>query len=275
MLYNFFAGIVIGSGFILPGVSGGVLALVFGIYEKLVKSVSTFFKNPKENIKFLFPILLGMGVGVVILGNALKFVFNKYYMEACFLFIGLIIGGVPILFKKVNEKGKLNYVLVVISFILSFSLFMLGKNKLDLSSSMNGGIDEFLKMILAGFIFISGKVIPGISSSFMMMLIGMYEYVLDIMAHPITAFTTNILTTLPFMIGMGIGFIVILKLISIALEKQSSNTYSVIIGFVIGSIPAIFPGFDFGFSGIIAVVLLVIGFITSYLFSRTNKKELI
>ena len=102
-ILNFCIGILIGAGAILPGISSGVLCVIFGIYEKLVNSVLNFFKDTKNNFKFLFPIVSGSFVGIIALGNVLKFLFTTFPTPTKFAFIGLIVGEVPILCKKANK----------------------------------------------------------------------------------------------------------------------------------------------------------------------------
>lgn len=101
-------GIALGAGAILPGISSGVLCVVFGIYEKLITSILDFFKDIKENTKFLFPILLGIGIGVILFGNILKLLFANYPMQTKFAFIGLILGSIPTLLKTSNARKRLS-----------------------------------------------------------------------------------------------------------------------------------------------------------------------
>ena len=110
-LYNILIGILIGAGAILPGISSGVLCVIFGIYDKLIDSILGFFKNIKENFKFLFPICVGVGLGVVLFGNILKTLFLLYDVQIKFAFIGLILGGLPSLIKIANSIKRENFFL--------------------------------------------------------------------------------------------------------------------------------------------------------------------
>ena len=126
-LYNILIGILIGAGAILPGISSGVLCVIFGIYDKLIDSILGFFKNIKENFKFLFPICVGVGLGVVLFGNILKTLFLLYDVQIKFAFIGLILGGLPSLIKIANSKKgfRLHYLLyTIISFTISIFLIL-------------------------------------------------------------------------------------------------------------------------------------------------------
>lgn len=134
---NFFIdclkGIAIGSGAILPGISSGVLCVIFGIYEKLLDSVLNFFKDIKGNIKFLLPIVLGVFIGVVCFSKLLNYLLYAFPIQIKSIFIGLILGSVPSLFNEVNSKHK---------FKLRYSLFTLiaffiGILSVNLENSLN------------------------------------------------------------------------------------------------------------------------------------------
>ena len=148
-ILNFCMGILIGAGAILPGISSGVLCVIFGIYEKLVNSVLNLFKNFKEHFLFLFPISLGVFFGVLALGNILKYLFNTFPIQTKLAFIGLILGEIPILFKKANNgKGfRLHYLLyLLLTFIIGFLLIIL-ENKLNIPLFKTENVN-FLYLIL-------------------------------------------------------------------------------------------------------------------------------
>lgn len=160
LFYRFITGIFIGAGAILPGISSGVLCVVFGIYDKLIDSVLEFFKDVKTNFKFLFPIVIGVGIGVILFGNILKTLFALYPIQTQFAFIGLILGCVPNLFKMANSKKgfRLHYLLyTAISFILTLFLLLLENtfvaSNLDTSSNA-------LFLIFSGFVMSAGVIIP-------------------------------------------------------------------------------------------------------------------
>lgn len=271
------AGIIIGGGMVLPGVSGGVLAVILGIYESLLDSISNFLKDAKKHSLFLGPIIMGVVIGVFLFGKVLFFVFDNHPMEAKYTFIGLILGGIPALFKEVKTKGnrKLNIPIFVITFIISIALFVLGKGSLDIdfASKINSGPIAFILLFATGFIFIAGKIIPGISSSFMLMLIGMYQFLLNILNNPLRLTHNEYLQIIPFVLGIVIGAVCLVKLIQSLIKHHFSITYSAIIGFVIGSISAIYPGFSFDLKGIMCLALAIISFVVIYKFTLTTQKE--
>lgn len=236
-LYHILIGILIGTGAILPGISSGVLCVIFGIYNKLIDSVLGFFKNIKENFKFLLPITIGVGIGVVLFGNILKTLFSLYDVQIKFAFIGLILGGLPSLIKIANSKKgfRLHYLLyTLISFSISIFLILLEKH---ISTSSLISSQNIFFLIFSGFVMSAGVVIPGISSTVLLMLLGTYELYLSAVS------SINIFILLPMGLGLIIGGISFLKLIKYAFTHYFSQTYYIIIGFVFGSLPVLYPRF--------------------------------
>lgn len=160
LFYRFVIGIFIGAGAILPGISSGVLCVIFGIYDKLVNSILGFFRNVKENIKFLFPILIGVGIGIILFGNLLKTLFNMFPIQTKCAFLGLILGCVPNLFKIANSKNgfRLHYLLYTLtSFIFTLILLVLESKFSNINFT---NTQEPLFLVLSGFIMSAGIIIP-------------------------------------------------------------------------------------------------------------------
>lgn len=270
-------GTIIGGGMILPGVSGGVLAVALGIYEQLLETIAHFFKDIKKNMIFLIPLIIGLIIGVLLFGKVLYFVFDKYPMEAKYAFMGLILGALPVLFKELEKKGdkKLKLSSFAISCSIALILFILGRETLNInfSNNIDSGIISFVLLFITGLIFIAGKIIPGISSSFMLMLIGMYQFLLNILNDPLGLSKEQYIQIIPFVLGILVGAICLVKVINYLIKNFFSHTYSAIIGFVIGSIAAIYPGFEFGYRGIISLSLFAISFLISYKFSSRDYKR--
>lgn len=236
-LYRFVVGIFIGAGAILPGISSGVLCVIFGIYDKLINCVLGFFKNIKENFKFLFPIVIGVAIGVIVFGNLLKNLFNLYHIQTKFAFIGLILGCVPNLFKIANSKKgfKAHYLIYTfLSFALTIFLLLL-ENTLKNSTFASEGNTLFL--VLSGFIMSIGIVVPGVSSTVLLMILNTYEVYLDAVS------TVNFSVLIPMGIGVICGGILFLKITELLMKKFFSETYYTIIGFVLGSLLILYPRF--------------------------------
>ena len=231
---SFFQGILIGAGAILPGISSGVLCVIFGIYENLLNCALNFFKNIKENFKYLFPIGSGAFIGIVLFGNILKFLFLAYPIQIKFIFIGLILGSIPALIKECSKKAKfeLNYLIFLFA-SLAIGIFLVIIEKRI--TRFNLIEYNFLFLIISGFIMSSGIIIPGVSNTLILMLLGIYENYLDAVS------TLYIPFLFPLGIGIIIGSIFFMKLTRFLLNRFYPQTFYTIIGFTLGSIFILFP----------------------------------
>ena len=217
----------------------------FGLYEKLVNSILNFFKDIKKNFTFLFPICLGVFVGVFLFGNILKILFNKYYIPTSFAFIGLILGSIPLVVKQANVKKVT--LLHVLCMLVAFSF------------------NSNSYLILSGAITSAGIVIPGVSKTVLLMLLGIYEIYISAIA------SLNLSILIPIGIGFAIGGIIFLVLINFLFKIAKSYTYFAIIGFVLCSVFVIYPGFSFNTQGIISIALLIVSFIAGIKLSNLNR----
>ena len=176
-IFDFYIGILLGAGAILPGVSSGVICVILGMYDKLIDAIFNLFKNFKKNFLYLLPIGLGGIVGVFLFGNILKTLFSTFPTQTSFCFIGLILGSIPLLVKKVNSEHtfRLRYIVfTVISFILGcFLVFLEGK----LNSSNNVSNFSFLFLVLSGFLMAIGVVFPGVSNTLILMCLRSLPYI--------------------------------------------------------------------------------------------------
>ena len=267
-IYLFLIGILIGTAMIIPGVSGAVIAVIFGVYDKLIASLTNLFKDFKKNMLFLSVLGSGILVGAIWFSNIMMFLYEKCEAATKLSFIGLILGGVPFLIGEVrkNKEEKINIKILFITLLFSLTLWYFSKNLINLTINFNNSskVINFLLLFLAGFIYSVGKVIPGISSSFLLIIIGMYEFVLSVMANPVNALITSFDKILPFILGLVFGVIVLLKLMNFLLDKKFGLTYSIIIGFVIGSVPALIPKFSFNLEFITGIIVMIVSFVLSY-----------
>lgn len=268
-LYSVFSGIVIGAGVVLPGVSGSVLAIMLGIYDKVIYLLNDNSSSIIKKIKEILPLLIGLLIGIILFGNLLLFFFERYEVEMRYVFIGLILGGIPILNNEIKNKsgGKVNYKCLLITLIFSTILFILSNYNFSFSSTNFNNI-PFIGFLTAGILYISGKIIPGISSSFFMMILGLYDYILLILSNPFSFTVVQYIKFIPFIIGVIAGFMILVKLINYLLSNHFTKTYSSIIGFVLGSVFAIFPGIKLEFSYFISFLLMILSFILAYNMSK-------
>lgn len=259
-------GFVMGVANIIPGVSGGTLAITLGIYEDLIKAISHFFSQIKKNLALLIPIAIGMVLSLAILSNVIGYSLEHYPIPTTLFFVGLILGGIPLLYKTIQHEPKsisnLSVFFVTFFLVAVFAFLKTGDAMVNFSH-MN--VTGYLLLFFIGVIAAATMVIPGISGSFVLMLLGYYEPIINTI-RDLTKFNhvvDNVLILLPFGIGVAIGIVVIAKIIEYLLEKQPVKTYFGIIGFVLASlISIILPLFDLSFDVVqvmIGMVLLLIG----------------
>lgn len=246
-LSNCFKGIAIGSGAILPGISSGVFCVIFGIYEKLLDSILNFFRDVRKNFKFLFPIMVGIGLGIILFGNILNYCLYQFPIQTKSIFIGLILGSIPTLIKEVNGKEKWK----PFNLIFFFVALLLGIGCIFLESSLQVQTLEninFLYLVLGGFVMSIGIVVPGVSSTIILMLLGIYSVYLN----AISSLYFPIL--LPIGIGVISGGFCFMKLTKYLLEHFYAPTFYSIIGFTVGSIFVLLPSFSSNIDIILGVL---------------------
>lgn len=259
----FFKGLIIGCASILPGVSGGTMALSLGIYERLIKIASNIFKDFKDNVKFLVPMFLGAGIGVILLSNIISVTLDKYEEATILLFVGLMIGGIPSLLSKVKKK-TLNYKnvsIAVISFlIVIIFVFMNDTGNQVLFINMN--VSDYLLLFLVGIIAAATLVIPGISGSLILMIMGYYRPIIDTISSlfHFEYIVDNLLILVPFGLGVIVGIIVVSKIIKYLLNKYHTQTYYSIYGIIFASIIGILYPLNIG----LAIIVMFIGIFIAY-----------
>lgn len=274
-LINFVKGFILGVANVIPGVSGGTMAVSMGIYELILSSIVNFFKNAKENILKLLPIILGILVALVSTSKLVTFALNNYKAQTICLFIGLIFGGVSLIMRKIRGKRSKSNILI---FLLVFSL-VIGLNfiKPDLVkiSFENMGIIDYILLVGIGFIASSAMVIPGISGSFILMVLGYYDKIIYTVSNitKISELGSNLLILIPFGIGVVLGIVFIAKLITKLIENYKTKTYFAIMGFVLSSVVVLvlqITDFKFTFVNIITSLFALCW---GYILSRAIDKE--
>ena len=273
-LILFIKGIVLGVAFVIPGVSGGTLAVLLGIYEELIEAASNFYKNMvnfKKYFMYLLPIGLGIIFSVAVFAKLIKFGLEKSPIITILIFLGMIIGGIPALVR--NVKGtKINLkdmTLMLVGLIIVISMLIFHKSNSNVVLT-NMSITGYITLFLVGAIAAVTMVVPGISGSFTLMLIGYYEPILNLV-NDITSFKNlgpNLILIFIFMLGVFIGIIFISKIIEWCLKHYKRETYYAIIGFVLSSIISVnyeVSKFPFNLTHlIIGIVLLVINTVLVY-----------
>lgn len=258
---DFLKGIAIGAGAILPGISSGVLCVIFGIYEKLIDSILYIYKDFKKNIKFLLPILIGILIGVFLFGNILNYLLYSYPIQIKSIFIGLILGSIPPLLNNINSKAKfrLHYVLfLIISLAIGILTIFLEKRLVNNTLlSFN-----YPYLIFSGFTMAVGVIVPGISSTIILMLLGVYSTYLSSISY------IYLPVLIPMAIGLAFGSIIWMYVTKFLLDKYYGPTLYSIIGFTLGSIIILYPEIHSVSEFIVSILCITIGLLISRLFKR-------
>lgn len=239
-------GFIMGIANVIPGVSGGTLALTLGIYEKFITAISHFFSNLKENIKFLIPIAIGMVLAIITMSSLITECFEKFPVPTSTFFMGLVIGGVPLLTAKVKGKKEVKQVSSYIIMALTFSLVLF----LALAPSIFGDTGDvklnltfgsLLILFFIGIIASATMVIPGVSGSLVLMLLGFYFPILKTIKSflKFNNFMRDFIILAVFGIGVLFGIVLVAKLIEYLFKKFETKTYFGVIGFILASIIAI------------------------------------
>lgn len=276
-LVRLIKGIIVGIGFILPGLSGGVLAVIVGMYDPLIKFLANLKNKFLKNVLFFLPFIVGAAVGIVLFAVVVEKAFGKYAAQFVCLFVGFVAGTFPSLYKtagKQGRKGKDIFILIL-SAIGIFTLMLAGGKQL---TEVNPNI---LSWLASGLLMGLGLIIPGLSPSNFLIYFGMY----DKMATGIKDFDFAVI--IPLVIGFILCVILFSKLAAYLFKKYYSGMYHFILGLVIGSSLAIFPtvvfpafqpgqlvaaGLSLAGALLFCLVLFVAGTIASYLFSKLEEK---
>ena len=276
-IMNTLRGMVIGIANVIPGVSGGTLMVSMGIYDKLILVLTHFIKRMKEAIALLVPIAIGMLLSIAIFAKIFsEILFPKFPLQTNLFFIGLIIGGIPVIYKKV--KGNTIRLPQIIAFVLLFATvvgFSLVGEGGGSSADITFSVGNVLKLFGVGIIAAATMVIPGVSGSMIMMILGYYNTIIDtvnnfinaLKSFDIPAMLDTFVVLIPFGIGVVVGAVAVAKLIEFMLNKFPLVTYWAIIGLIVASPFAIIFMMEIGTVGVVEIVtglvLLVAGFFIS------------
>ena len=249
---NFFLdaakGAAIGVAMIIPGVSGGTLAVLLNIYDKLIGAISNLLRDFKNSVKILLPIILGAVLAVAAAYFPLKFALKYAPFPTVMLFAGLMLGSCPKMIKDGVKSGfkKLDILSVALPLMLVIGIcFIPNLGSADLSKNMP--VYGYFLLILIGAVASCALVVPGVSGSMLLLIFGYYNEILDTVSLLKDNFGHAVLVLLIFAAGIIVGFFSIAKLMKYLLGKFPRATNWAIIGFVVGSIPAIFITYDNNF----------------------------
>lgn len=256
----FVKGLIIGIGKIIPGVSGAVLSIILNVYDKGIDSIVNIFSDFRKNIIFLLNIGIGILVGIILFSNVISYTLDNYYVITMLFFVGLIVGGIPSILKEV-DKNDYKYTVIVLILFTLISLFNVNNNYI-----IKNNVVDYIIFFIGGIIETCGTVIPGLSSTAMLFILGIYNIIIESIGD-ISSFNINYTVLIPFIVGIISSLIFVSKFISFCLKKYKKKTYSIILGLVISSIIVlIIKTFNYPvmvFELLIGLFFMVIGIIIS------------
>lgn len=262
---RFIKGMFIGSGFILPGVSGGALAAVFGIYERIISFLAHITKNFKENVLFFIPVGLGGLAGVFVLSFAVSFLLGEFETIMLWFFVGCIIGTVPALWKEAGKKGRStkDFVILAVSFVVGFLFLWKG-------STLFGTVDQnFFTWMIAGALIGLGLIVPGLSPSNFLVYMGMYKAMADGFK------SVDMGVIIPIGIGGLVTVLSLSKVMDWVFSRFYAPMYHFILGIVFASTVMIVPT-DYSGIGILGflgcAVLCILGAALGWWMSRLEER---
>ena len=239
-LFEIIKGMFIGLANIIPGVSGGTMAVIFKIYDRLINAIADIYKTPLKSLKSLIYILIGMGLGVILGVFGISYGYEKVPFITVFIFVGLILGGLNPIYKMVDRSFY--RMPNIIGFSIAF-IVVVGLPLLKTSGSIQSGLIYYIMLFLVGMITAITMIAPGISGSMVLLIIGYYTHILDLAKQTIEAVVTfdiqtvlnNLFPILLLVLGFVFGAILFSKLIKLILVNYETMFYSSILGLLVAS----------------------------------------
>lgn len=272
MIKSILKGMVIGIANIIPGVSGGTMMVSMGIYDKLIHCITHLFSEFKKSVLFLLPIAIGMGIALVGSSFGLEYLFGHFPIQTNLLFIGLIIGGLPAIWKNVKGKSvKIGHIIAGLLFFAVVVFFAVMGESEGNAADMTFGFVNVLKLLGVGVVASATMVIPGVSGSMVLLLMGYYNPIIEsindfiraLVALDMDGVLRGMGILVPFGIGVVAGVFIIAKLVEIIFDKFPLYAYWAIIGLIVASPIAIIAMGSFPALTVVnvltGVVALVIG----------------
>jgi len=256
-------GVLVGIGFITPGLSGGVLAVVFGLYEPLMRFLGNLKDKFIKNVLYFIPVGIGGVIGIVAFSAVVDFAFRNYAAQFTWLFIGFIAGTFPSLFKTSGEKGRKWWHWLVLVLIAGGTVFLMCWMESFRSVQL---IPSFTSWLLSGALIGVGVVVPGMSPSNFLIYLGLYQP----MAFGIRHLDLGVI--IPLALGTIICVLLFARLISWMFKKLYAFMYHFILGIVVGSTIVIIPEGVQGRALAVSALLFVVGALTSYALAKLDEK---
>lgn len=258
-------GAIIGVANIIPGVSGGTMAVILNVYDKLIQSISNLKDDFIGSMKFLIPVGIGGGAGILAFSKLIEFSLERYAIATNLVFVGLIIGSVPMMLGKVKES-KIRFDSIIIGLLALIVMVYMGvaspdDNAIEVINTLT--VSSFVRLFITSIIAAGAMIIPGVSGSFILLLLGTYTTILTAVSN------LNILVLIPVGLGCITGVLVCARMLDRLFTHFPSQTYSAILGLMLGSITVIMPLGVMGVEFVVGTILAIISAAIAYMFSKS------
>ena len=269
-MIQFLKGIVVGIGGIAPGLSGSVLLIIFGLYQKTLEALGTLFGNFKKNVRFLLPLVTGMFLGVLLFSKVINFLLNTYEMPTRFCFLGLILGTLPMVWQEVKKEGfaRKYYGVILLSAALGIGFFMVNPNVFPQVTD-----PSLLQSVALGVAVAATAIIPGVDPAVFLSTLGFYEMYVAALSN------LQLQILVPMAGGLALGAVGMSFGMNLLFKRFYTATYSVIFGIFLSMIPNMLTEncvLGGNLLSAVSVVMLLVGFAVSFYLGdlETNNRRI-
>lgn len=251
-------GLIVGGAMTVPGVSGGCAAMILGIYNELITAVSRAFSDPRRNLLFLLKFTVGACAGVLLVARFISFLLTTpLEVPLRFLFLGAVAGGIPMIFRKAEIRrltaGNTILILLGVTFVLLLSMLPEG-----IFSPEKDGVAAMLLQTAGGLLLAAALVLPGISASHFLLMLGIYDDILE----KLSAF--DLVSLIPLALGAAAGIFLSARLVEMLFDSHPQGTYLVILGFMLGSLRELLPHGAGAIQTAAGMLCTIVGFVAVY-----------
>ena len=264
---RFFKGIVVGLGGVAPGLSGSVLLIIFGLYQKTLDALGSLLKDFRKNLGFLLPLVAGMFLGVLLFSKAIDFFLNNYEMPTRFCFLGLILGTLPMVWQEVKKEGfswKF-YPVIALAALAGTWFFTVNPNAFPQVTD-----PTLLQKLLLGVAVAATAIIPGVDPAVFLSTLGLYEMYVSALAN------LELSILVPMVGGLAVGAVAISFTMSLLFKRFYTASFSVIFGIFLSMIPNMLTeNCVLGWNGpsLVSILVLVLGFLVSWVLGDLPGKK--
>ncbi len=255
---RFFKGIIVGLGGVAPGLSGSVLLIIFGLYQKTLEALGSIMTNFRKNLRFLLPLVAGMFLGVLLFSKAIDFFLNNYEMPTRFCFLGLILGTLPMVWQEVKKEGfsRKYYPVIILAALAGTWFFTVNPNAFPQVTD-----PTLLQKLLLGVAVAATAIVPGVDPAVFLSTLGFYEMYVSALAN------VDLAILIPMVGGLAVGAVLISFTMSLLFKRFYTASFSVIFGIFLSMIPNMLTEnciLGWNSASAVSILVLILGFLVSW-----------